>query len=346
MIVRCPACDGSPGEEIASREMMVGRRDHFVYRRCAACRSLWLEQPPDDLAPFYAGNYCSMSATPGVAGPLARERVALLLRAPARLVRALAKTGRGVPVFSLWFAGLGIRLDDKIGDVGSGAGRLLRTMQAHGFTNLWGFDPFIARDSDEDGIHLRRAEVDDIPDGFPLLMFHHSLEHIRDPVAALTAARQRLTRPGHILVRVPLAGTYAERTYGPDWVGLDPPRHVFVPTEPGMRALAARSGLAVERVFYDSYSLQFWGSEQYRRDIPLQDARSVYQGSQAVFTESEVDAFERQSQLLNARHDGDSAGFLLRPVAPVNSSGRRSSPDDATGEVRVGRAPPDKLREA
>jgi hypothetical protein len=107
----------------------------------------------------------------------------------------------------------------------------------------------------------------------------------------------------------------AWRRYGGDWVGLDPPRHIFVPTERSMRLLAQRAGLRVERVFYDSHALQFWGSEQYRRDIPLHDKHSWSQSPAAAhFSHRDVVGWHAASQRLNAAGDGDSAGFVLRRV--------------------------------
>jgi SAM-dependent methyltransferase len=327
MVEHCLACGGSPAtESIQSREMLIGSREPFTYSRCATCASLWLAEPPEDLSPYYSKLYYHTIHQERYDGPLRRQRAVMLLRLPSAIVWRLAAIGRGVPGFAPWLAGLGLDLHSKIGDVGGGTGRLLHAMRAYGFTDLWCFDPFLDANFDEAGLRLRRTDVFGIPSGFDALMFNHSLEHVPNPLEVLTTARERLAPGGHIIVRIPLAQTLAERTYGADWVALDPPRHLFVPTVLGMQRLIAQSGLSIRRIVYDSNAMQFWGSEQYRRDIPLRDPRSVAEGSHAVFTKDQIDEYQLRSRELNAAHDGDSAGFVLRSDYRQSTGHRASCP--------------------
>jgi hypothetical protein len=178
-------------------------------------------------------------------------------------------------------------------------------MAAHGFDDVWGFDPFIRADRDEGNAHLRCTSIEHAKGLFDVIMFNHSFEHVPRPVEALRAAKARLAADGAILVRIPLAGTFADRHYGGDWVSLDPPRHLNVPSRQGMQAAAAASGLDITRVFFDSLPQQIWASEQYRRNIPLLDGRSGH--GQKVSR-----ALRRRARELNRREDGDSAGFILR----------------------------------
>src|SRR3989304_5704603 len=99
-------------------------------------------------------------------------------------------------------------------------------------------------------------------------------EHMDDPRSTLLHIA-RLLRPGHILlISLPLAGKYAWRKYESYWAQLDAPRHLFLHTEETIRLLARETGFTVREVHYDSTAFQFWGSEQYRRQIPLHDQRS------------------------------------------------------------------------
>jgi hypothetical protein len=80
-----------------------------------------------------------------------------------------------------------------------------------------------------------------------------------------------------------------------------------------MSILAQQAGMIVTRVFFDSGSLQFWGSEQYRRDIPLRDPRSYCEDQATeLFTAAKIKDFHRRAQRLNRQGIGDSAGFVLR----------------------------------
>jgi SAM-dependent methyltransferase len=291
--------------------MMFGLREEFRYGECSSCGSLWLAEPPPDLGRFYGDVYYSMA--PGAARPVraARLRSTLLLALPRRLAPRL-RGKRGVRNFIVWLSGLGISLSDPIADVGAGEGALLFDMAAHGFGDLWGFDPFIHADRDAGPVHLRRAGADAMGEGFAAVMLHHSLEHMAETVGALETIRTRLRPGGVVIVRVPIAQSAAHRRYGVDWVGLDAPRHLSIPTEEGVRRAAESAGLHIEETSYDSYALQFWGSELYTRDIPLRDPRSPAEDSHDIFSAREIAAWESEATALNAAGQGDAAAFVLR----------------------------------
>ena len=84
-----------------------------------------------------------------------------------------------------------------------------------------------------------------------------------------------------------------------------------------MGVAARRTGFEIESVEFDSTAFQFWGSEQYRRGIPLEDPRSFKHGIEnSVFSEADIAGFERASRELNASRRGDQACFILRPEPP------------------------------
>lgn len=307
MVDRCLYCDGGPGDRIETREMMFGLRHAFVYRRCVNCRSLWLQDVPDDLSPYYGRGYYSMSLPTGRPIPAAKLLIRILLKLPPLIVTPIAGK-RGFPIYLKWFQGLNVSPASRIADIGAGEGSLISRMARHGFGDVWGFDPFIAGDRDEGAAHLRRSSISDAGGLFDVVMFNHSLEHVARPVEALREAAAHLVPSGAILVRIPLAGTYAERHYGPNWMALDPPRHLTVPTKLGLELGASAAGLEVAHVFFDSLPQQLWGSEQYAKDIPLLDERGG-----AGKRESRMD--KRRTRELNRRHDGDSAGFILVPMS-------------------------------
>jgi hypothetical protein len=135
-----------------------------------------------------------------------------------------------------------------------------------------------------------------------------------DPRATLTTLRNRLRPGGAIVIRVPVADSDAAEMYGSDWVQLDAPRHLIVPTDAGMQAVADACGLTLTRTFRDSTAFQFWGSEQYRRGIPLHDPRGYgHPGGEQLFPPAQIAAWEQAAIDLNARGRGDSAGYVLTP---------------------------------
>lgn len=311
--MECPLCAGqSRLDRVMTREMMLGTRESFEYARCDACASLWLVDPPEDMGEYYPSGYYSMAPTAKLRPrPLPAAVANLAMRLPATVGQTLGSL-KYSPRFLSWFAATGVRTSNRIGDIGSGAGEILRLLEAYGFEDLWGFDPFLDQESHDGAVQLRRASLKDVPDGFDVLMAHHSLEHMSDPVAALCEMRDRTVQGGVIVIRIPVSDTFADRTYGGDWVQLDAPRHLVVPSERGFLTAVERAGMTVARSFYDSYGLQFWGSEQYRKDISLRDPSSVASGSEEVFSARDVRRFDARARRLNRARDGDQAVFVLR----------------------------------
>ena len=303
--------------------MMFGLREPFTYRECEGCGSLALVDPPDDLSPYYpAEHYYSLGAPPRPPPPV---RLAKRLRAEAavrghRRLAWLLGAGGELPPWLEWLARAGLDRDAAICDIGSGGGARLLSLKYEGFTDLSGADPFLPETTVVEGIRIYKATVDQLEADYDLLMLNHSFEHMPDPAGSLRSLR-RLLRPGStLMLRLPVAGSWAWRHYGTDWVGLDPPRHLAIPSDPGLRTLAASEDMEVFDVIYDSQAIQFWRSEQYRMDIPLIDPRShQVDPSSSPFSRAQIKAWQRQAEQLNARSDGDTAAFFLR-VAPARDS--------------------------
>jgi SAM-dependent methyltransferase len=198
----------------------------------------------------------------------------------------------------------------RILDVGCGAGSLLVALRNVGFTNLTGVDRFIEDDVQYgEGVKVMKGGLEDISGQFDLIMFHHSLEHLPDPLGALTDARERLSSAGRVLVRIPVADSWAYAHYGIDWVGLEAPRHLFVYSRRGLRVLAERAGLVLERTIDDSTERQFWASELYRRGVQFQGS---YDRWVDYFSADEIAHFRQAAVELNRRGEGDEAAFVLR----------------------------------
>ena len=295
--------------------MMLGLRDVFTYARCAGCGSIYLPAPPADAARYYPAHYYAFDGSPS--GPVRTALRRLRARAifgdagaAGRLVLALATRRPDVEAV----ARLAPSRDARILDVGCGRGELLLRLRDAGYRQLRGADPYVAADvTYPGGVRVERRHPGELTGRFDLVMMHHAFEHAADPRATLAALAGLLAPDGVILLRVPLADSQACRTYGADWVQLDAPRHLFVPTRAAIHALSRGAGLVVERTVDDSGAFQFWGSEQYRRDIPLTDARSVLAGRRrSIFRRAELAEFASRAAALNAAGEGDQACFYLR----------------------------------
>ena len=322
----CVVCQEPVSDEgiFATREMMLGTRDAFHYFSCTDCGSLTLVDPPSDWTRYYPlDSYYSIGESSVLYAPSWRRRrkTDVFLRAPRRLVSLTSRRSKtrrlSTPVWYPWFHALRLSRSSRFLDVGSGTGVLLHKLAADGFRWLVGVDPFIeAPLAYPDGVRIVKGEIGDVSGKFDMVMFHHSLEHMAGPAEQLAAAAAVLSASGAILVRIPVADSWAFRHYGSDWVQLDPPRHQIILTDRAMERVADQCGLSLQRTYRDSAAFQMWGSELYRRNARLLDARPSDH-----FSSVELEAFQRQADDLNGCADGDQGVYILRP----NSATRGSS---------------------
>lgn len=319
MNVACTICgNGTGNRRHNAREMMFGTRDPFVYLECADCGCVQIVDPPADLSPYYPAEYYSYRSSPrrrasALDAFLKRRRARAFLRGGDPL-GSLVLALWGAPAHLRWLERLGIGFDDAILDVGCGAGELLRELQRDGFRRLAGLDPYVGGDLDlGGGTCVRRRGLGDEDGVYDLVMLHHALEHMSDQRGVFADLR-RIVRPGGaLLIRIPVADSEAWRRYGVDWVQLDAPRHLVLHTRRSLGLLAEAAGFAVEAAVCDGTAFQFWGSEQYLRDIPLRDPRShAVDPRRSVFTTADLARFDEEARRLNATGEGDQAAFFLR----------------------------------
>lgn len=298
---------------------MFGTREEFDYVECKDCGTIQIKELID-VSKYYPDDYYSLDEGPKdpadgsikrrfalkqigrhylgkfsiFGGKLAASRPYLAERFPYYLRKPYA-----------------VDSEARILDVGSGNGKLLRTLKYFGFSNLTGVDPFLKVEVSEPGLNLIRSAISDLNGAWDRIMFHHTLEHVPDPRSSLTKARELLAPNGKMIVRIPIA-SFAWKTYGKNWFQLDPPRHIYTFTEPSFRLLAGKAGLAVDSVLYDSELAQFTASEQYAHDISLLDERAYRDDvERSIFTREKLELWEKQVVELNETGQGDQACFFL-----------------------------------
>ena len=334
----CRICASELGNQLhQAREMFFGTRDPFTYIECASCGTLQIQDVPD-LRPYYSGDYYSFQ-------PIVEdERPAGILKALFRAVGAAFRRraadyygGRRSVVNNFVYHQISKRAphllvgfpdylqDDsldllvgrasKVLDVGSGAGQTLVSLSHFGFRDLLGVDPFVEADRQYgSGVRVLKAELSEVNDQFDLVLSNHIIEHMRDPRATLHEIH-RLLKPGrYAIVRMPVV-SYAWRKYGTNWVQLDAPRHLFLFTADQFSKLARESGFEVKKIRYDSTAFQFWGSEQYLRDLPLLHENSYFVNAEkSSFTTDQIRSYAAEADRLNARGEGDQAVFYLHKI--------------------------------
>lgn len=313
------------------REMMFGTREAFYYFQCTACGCLQIKEIPEDLGRFYPPDYYSFSLKPKLPGHgalyrwLQKPRCRTALFGKGFKLNALLKPHIELPTELFEKAG-GISTGEvlkKCGikdfsacflDVGCGTySHWLTHLGGLGFHNLLGADPFINADKYHGNIRIFKRELNDIEGKFDLITLHHSLEHMPRQREVLQAARARLKEGGVCLVRIPIVSSLAWEKYGVSWVELDAPRHLYLHSVSSITDIGRRAGLELTDIVYDSLPLEFYGSEQYLRDIPLNDPNSLWVNPDStIFTPQEKVGFDTMAAKVNTERCGGRAGFYFR----------------------------------
>lgn len=319
--MHCRICDNFQNNLTHEfREVMYGTGDRFTYVECGTCGTFQIEQIPD-LSDYYPNDYLSFELY--YFDPKHTWARDLAIRSAAKyfingrdLIGRIAVAVR--PLLEVQFPPslrqdlLGLTLKSRILDIGCGAGGLLLTLRHFGFENVTGVDPFIEHRIEYDcGVTIDKCEIADVSGKFDLVMFHHSLEHIADPISALQNAHGLLESGKYCLVRIPVVSS-AWEIYRANWAQLDAPRHLSLFTTSGFELAAEKAGFTLERVVYDSTSFQFWGSEQILRGIPMREA--MLGGTEYLrkaFGEK-MDEWQQTAKELNSKGRGDQACFYLR----------------------------------
>jgi SAM-dependent methyltransferase len=302
-----------------AREMQYGTREVFNYIECSACGCVQIETIPEDLGRFYPNDYFSFRPWRALSRDPVRSfvdpyRVRNSFGEP-NLIGQLAEAISSPLSYVEWVKRAGLGRGAAVLDVGCGAGKTLICMALGGFSPCDGIDPFIESDIRYDnGAVVRKASLAEFavsaPRTYDLITFHHSLEHVVDPLADLRLAAGLLSPGGCIMLGLPVAA-YAWTHYRGDWCNLDAPRHLHLLTDKSMAILAQGAGLRIRDQVCCSNPGQFYGSERNRRDIASVENRKP----ETLFTAAEVAEFKRRTAQLNAEGQGDLKTYWLERAA-------------------------------
>lgn len=313
----CPACGGSGPHRTFSAPGDPGpKQEFFTYAECAGCGTLWLEEPPAEIGRYYPDNYYSFNSRSlprGVKAKLKglRDRLSALGLGPiTSLVDRISVNGELLRLRPLFDGSLTrrFRSSARILEIGCGDGRLLKELHAAGFTDLTGVDPFLPESVQANGLRLLNTTLDKVQGSFDIVMMHHSLEHVDNPRGVLTQIRSKLAPGGIVLIRIPLAQSWAWDEYGPNWVQLDPPRHFTLFSRAGFENAAALTGWQVADVRYDSSRFQMTGSVVKARGV---NVHADFSTVDTAFSADELSEYDELSERLNREKRGDQAAFFL-----------------------------------
>ena len=297
----CKFCGSSDLNIFSATERMLGLGGQFSYAECQTCGSLQNESIPEDLSVFYPSNYYSFV---GLRTSDWKIKVLKSLRMRAFLWAGISWKA---PMFGYWLKKVHPGFSERIADVGCGNGQLLYELHAAGYSDLHGFDPFIASEKHlATGLTLWKKRIEESEFSFDLIMMHHSFEHMEDPDQVLRACYEKLNPGGKLLIRCPVADAEVWKEKRELWVQLDAPRHLIIPTVRGLKLKAETLGFTLDEVEFDSSDFQFWGTALYERGEKLDLTKTK------LFSREEMQRMQQQALQFNKAGKGDQACFYFR----------------------------------
>jgi SAM-dependent methyltransferase len=135
-------------------------------------------------------------------------------------------------------------------DVGCGDGVLLEALMSRGRVAVGLERGELAARGHVDVRQVEIADFDERPGEWAAVVFWHTLEHLRDPRAAVRRACRLLAPSGLLIIAVPNRASWQSRWLGDRWLALDLPRHlVHLPAGALVDGLR-ECGLNIDRVSY------------------------------------------------------------------------------------------------
>lgn len=148
-------------------------------------------------------------------------------------------------------------------EVGCGTGSSLAYQREYGLTVAgveW--NASAARAARERyGLDVRAGTLEEakFPSGsFDVIFMSHVFEHLPNPAAALDEMHRILEAGGLVILKVPSISSASAQRFGPHWLGLDLPRHLYHFSPSTITRLLEQHGFAVRAVRQDVGSWGWW----------------------------------------------------------------------------------------
>jgi 2-polyprenyl-3-methyl-5-hydroxy-6-metoxy-1,4-benzoquinol methylase len=315
----CKICNNTTdNKEFKIKEMIFGLGETFDYFECSKCGCLQIVSIPENMEKYYPNKDYYSFKNPKfnyIKQIIRKKRNEYIFNKKGFIGKTISEK---YPNYYLEIIS-GLRLNErsKILDVGSGSGYLVKSLSELGFNNVIGIDPYIDEDISDKNYKILKKTIHEINDDikFDLIIFSHSLEHMRDQSEILLKATKLLSKNGTFIIGMPVKNEYIWDLYGINWIQIDAPRHFLIHTETSFNILLKKLDLYIKEVIYNSNEFQFWGSEQVIRKIPLNSNKSYYLNpGKSSFTDNQIKEFKKRSNELNKKNLGDQAIFIIKKL--------------------------------
>jgi 2-polyprenyl-3-methyl-5-hydroxy-6-metoxy-1,4-benzoquinol methylase len=181
------------------------------------------------------------------------------------LGRATGAVSRNIDL-QFRFAARPKRVDrPRLLDIGCGAGAFLQQAKAAGWDcHGVDFDPAAVAGARSRGLDVVEGSIDAVAGRgawFDAITMSHVIEHVHDPVAFAASALALLKPGGTLYIETPNIEALGHRLYGPNWRGLETPRHLVLFNARSLAGLLANAGFTEIRSRRDISRLRGVGLE-------------------------------------------------------------------------------------
>ena len=320
--MKCKICSNEKNNTpYVLREMMFGTKEAFDYFQCSNCDCIQIKEVPQNLGDYYPSNYYSFSETTYKVKKMnyfKKLQYEHLSGVRPSLLGAIVsyKYKSGFADVYKWCKSMNMRdKNAKILDIGCGGGEILKRLEALGFTDLTGSDPFIEKDVYlSDNLRLLKKDITELEGKYDIIMLHHCLEHMDNHAEVLVQLDNLLAENGRLLIRIPVYSKPLFDKYGVDLVTLDPPRHLFIHSLESITSILEKQGFDVIESYYDANVFDIIASEQYQRDIELFDKEKshIVNPKTSVFSSKQLKTFKKQIAQFNADGESDTMALVIK----------------------------------
>jgi len=317
---KCRICFNEKDNKVYHiQEKMFGSYEKFEYFQCSMCGCLQIKDVPENMSKYYPSNYYSFSI-------ISNSKKNVLKNFIINSRNKFAVTGKGLigellykikPNEKLRFLSeCKLDCNTRILDVGCGSGIWIHQLAEMGFRNVFGIDPYIEKDMEyPNGLKIFKKSIFEMSEEFDVIVFNHSFEHIYEQYETLQKTSELLGKNGTCIIRIPTVSSYSWNNYKENWVQADAPRHFFLHSVESLNTLSGKVNFKVKKIVYDSTEFQFWGSEQYIKNISLiSDKSYIVNPGNSIFSVEQIEDFKNKAQDLNNTNYGDQASFYLEKI--------------------------------
>jgi SAM-dependent methyltransferase len=220
------------------------------FRKCThpECGLVWLDPMPaeQDIGEFYKDFYTHDSARSQTGRlSLAAQAGRFAVKQINSVVKLFTGGRRSAREINLMF--LGDKAPGRLLEIGCGSGERLARLKKLGWqAEGQDIDPkAVGHARERFGLEVHCGDVCALSlpgDAFDAVIMNHVIEHLPDPVKVLAECHRLLKRGGALVLTTPNPASYGHNYFESAWLGLDPPRHLYLFSRSALAHVARKGG--------------------------------------------------------------------------------------------------------